>query len=515
MLILRADHLPIPYRGNADWFLRTIPFFECPDATFQEIYYFRWEVYRKHLRHTPEGYVVTEFLPNVPWAGAYNTISAAACHHLYEGRWLRTRAYLDDYTRFWLRSDKAAPRAYSAWIADALYARFLVTGDAALPVSLLDDLVQNYTCWEQERLDPSGLFWQCDDRDGMEYQISGSGCRPTINSYLYGDAIAIARIAEMAGRNELATIYRAKAARLKALVQECLWDSQAQFFKTLPTEAALEAHHRHYADQQMAPSYDPGKLVDVRELQGYLPWYFLLPDTGYEEAWLQLCDPQGFAAPYGPSTAERRHSFWWPAPQETQHDCLWRGSSWPFATSQTLTALANVLNTYQQPYVTAHDYFSVLQDYARTHYLRQDDGSVLPWIDESAHPDTGVWVTRETLYKRNSKEKDRGRDYNHSTFVDHIISGLLGLRPRPDAVIELRPLLPLGTWDYFCLDGVSYHDHLLTILYDRDGTRYGKGSGLHLYVDGAQVATRSDLGDLQGALPLDEAGQHHPDTRDR
>ncbi|HLG77520.1 MAG TPA: glycosyl hydrolase family 65 protein [Ktedonobacteraceae bacterium] len=497
MLILSADHLPVPYRENADWFLHSIPFFECPDPSFQKIYYFRWDVYRKHIKHTPEGYVVTEFLPAVSWAGIYNTINATACHHLYEGRWLRTHEYLDDYARFWFHAKGATPRLYSAWLADALYARFLVTGDAELLITLLDDLVHNYTCWEREHLDANGLFWQCDDRDGMEYQISGSGCRPTINSYMFGDAVAIARIAELAGRAELAATYMAKAASIKALVQEHLWDPQAQFFKTLPTETALEAHRTFYADHPMEPHYAAGKLVDVREIQGYLPWYFLLPDTGYEAAWLQLRDSQGFAAPYGPSTAERRHPYWWPAPTLYQHDCLWRGSSWPFATSQTLTALANLLNAYQQSYVSAHDYFTLLQGYVHTQYLRQQDGSVIPWIDESAHPDTGAWVTRETLYERGSKDKDRGRDYNHSTFVDHIISGLLGLRPRQDDMIELRPLLPQGTWDYFCLDGVCYHGHLLTILYDHDGSHYEKGSGFQLFVDGKLAVTRSDLGTLQ------------------
>ena len=34
----------------------------------------------------------------------------------------------------------------------------------------------------------NGLFYQIDDRDGMEFSAGGSGARPTINSYMYGDA---------------------------------------------------------------------------------------------------------------------------------------------------------------------------------------------------------------------------------------------------------------------------------------------------------------------------------------
>ena len=59
--------------------------------------------------------------------------------------------------------------------------------------------------------------------------------------------------------------------------------------------------------------------------------------------------------------------------------------------------------------------------------------------------------------------KDRGRDYNHSTFNDLIITGLVGLRPRMDHRLEINPLVPEGSLDYFCLDHVRYHDRDLTI----------------------------------------------------
>ena len=36
-----------------------------------------------YLKETPEGFVITEFLPDVPWAGKYNTISCPAGHHFY------------------------------------------------------------------------------------------------------------------------------------------------------------------------------------------------------------------------------------------------------------------------------------------------------------------------------------------------------------------------------------------------------------------------------------------------
>ncbi len=59
----------------------------------------------------------------------------------------------------------------------------------------------------------------------------------------------------------------------------------------------------------MLPREEGAKPVDVRELHGFTPWYFGIPPhgKGYEVAWKQLMDTQGFQAPYGPTTAERRH----------------------------------------------------------------------------------------------------------------------------------------------------------------------------------------------------------------
>ena len=478
---------------NADaWeFLKAnIPLFECPDKDIERTYYFRWWTYRKHVKQTPDGYVITEFLPKVPWSGKYNTISCPAGHHFYEGRWLRDGKYLDDYAVFWFRKG-GAPRQYSFWAADAMWSRHLVTGSKALVLDLLPDLVRNYEAWEKERLLPDGLFWQNDGQDGGEMSIGGSGLRATINSYMYGDAVAIARIAELAGKADLAAQYRGKAARIKRLVQERLWDAEAQFFKVLPRGEA-------------AP------LVDVRELHGYTPWYFNLPEPGkgYEVAWKQLMNPQGFYAPFGPTTAEQRHPGF--KVSYEGHACQWNGPSWPYATAVTLTAMANVLNNYEQNAVGKADYFETLRIYTRSHAFKREDGRVVPWIDENLDPRTGEWLARKMLLQQEEKRKaegkepggvkERGKDYNHSTYCDLIITGLAGLRPRADDTVEVNPLVPDGKWDWFCLDNVLYHGRILTILWDKTGGKYGKGKGLRVLADGREIARSEALGRVTGRL---------------
>ena len=471
-----------------------VPLLQCPDKDIERTYYFRWWTYRKHVKKTPDGYVITEFLPPVPWAARHNTISCPAGHHFYEGRWLRNRRYMDDYAVFWFRKG-GSPRRYSFWAADALYADYLVRNNRKLIVDLLDDLVKNYRAWERSRLTPDGLFWQIDDRDGMEVSVGKSGKRATINSYMYGDATAIAKIATMARRADVAAEYGAKAARLKHLVQTKLWDDKAKFFKTLKRSDGKNTS---------------AALVDVREQHGFTPWYFNLPDAnrGYEVAWKQLMDPKGFYAPFGPTTAEQRHPGFKVVYEG--HGCQWNGPSWPLATAVTLTGMANVLNNYPQDAITRADYLKMLKVYTRCHRRKRADGRTVAWIDENIDPFTGVWIARKMLLAQDAKRraqgrksnhiKERGKDYNHSSYCDLVITGLVGLRPRGDDVVEVNPLVPAGVWDYFCLDHVAYHGRVLTIVWDKTGKKYGRGAGLYVLADGKEIARSKTLKRITGRL---------------
>ena len=189
----------VPNAKAAEFLAANIPLLECPSLDIEKTYYFRWWTYRKHIKETRDGFVITEFLPPVGWAGKHNTISCAAGHHLYEGRWLRDPKFLDDDSRLLAPQDQQ-PAPLRNWLADAVWARYCVNGRRRLPKELLPDLVKNFHQWEKEHRDANGLYWQEDGADGMEMSIGGSGYRATINSYMFGDARAIAAIADMAGQ---------------------------------------------------------------------------------------------------------------------------------------------------------------------------------------------------------------------------------------------------------------------------------------------------------------------------
>jgi hypothetical protein len=473
----------IPNAHAWEWMLANIPFFSCPDAATEQIYYYRWWTYRKAIEATPVGYIITEFLKPVSHAGEYNALSCALGHHVSEGRWLRDHRYIDEDIHYWLRGGAGGGLAknlhqFTGWVAWAVADLLDVRGDNAAAVAYLDALEADYAQWEQERLTPSGLFWQRDVSDGMEESASGGrkvkNIRPSINSCMYGNAVAIARIAELARKTEVAVGFRSKAAALRQLVQQKLWNPEAQFFETL--------------DEQ-------GQFVPVREAIGYTPWYFQLPDKGkgYEDAWKQLMDPLGFSAPYGPTTVERRSPLY--KLDYEGDDCKWNGPAWPFATAITLRGLANVLNGYPQKVISRGDYAKTLGIYTHSQRLKLDDGRVIPWIDENQNPETGEWIAR-TMKIRKGTFYGRGDHYNHSAYCDLIITGLAGLRPQAGDTFEVYPLLADAAWDWFCLENVPYHGRAVSIVWDRDGRKYGKGAGLTVYVDGGQAARRDSIGRL-------------------
>ncbi|MCM1163636.1 MAG: exo-alpha-sialidase [Muribaculaceae bacterium] len=453
----------IPNSESSEWMRHNIPLFDCPDRDFEQIYYYRWWTLRKHIRNTPVGYGMTEFLVNRSYADRYNLIACAIGHHIMESRWLRNPEYLDGIINTWYHGNNGKPMEkmmkFSSWNPYAVYSRWLVDADTAALVALYPDLKAEYTRWEETHRLDNGLYWQRDVSDGMEESISGGrrtrNARPTINSYMYGNAVALAEIASLLGDEESLELYSAKARELKYLVQTRLWNQRDTFFETLCTDT----------------------LASAREAIGYVPWYFNLPDSGrYDNAWLQIADEKGFLAPYGLTTAERRH------PQFRTHgvgQCEWDGAVWPFATSQTLTALANYLNSTESPVVTDSIYFGHLKLLVESQHHRGR-----PYIGEYLDETTGYWL---------KGDQERSRYYNHSTFNDLVITGLCGLRPRPDRTLEINPLLPAGTWPWFCLDNIPYHGHNITILWDETGERYHKGPGLTVMIDGRAVANAATL----------------------
>jgi len=479
----------VPNKQAISFLEGNIPLLDIPDSIIQQTYYFRWWTFRKHLKQTARGFVITEFLPEVPWSGKYNTINCPAAYHIYEGRWLHDDVYIKDYIKYWL-SEADNVRKYSFWAVNSIAAFSKVQTDRIFLKRYLPALIDNYYAWENEHRDsPDRLFWQSDNYDGMELSAGGRvlnngeddwnsiASRPTINSYMYADASAISELANYLKESEWSKKFKMKAEQIKGLVEGRLWNDSLSFFTVLP---------RDYEDDD--------KPIAIRELIGYTPWYFNLPedDPKYIKAWNKILDTTGFAAPFGLTTTERSHPYF--EIKYEGHECQWNGPSWPFATTQVLKSFSNFLNNYKyNGNLTKLDYYQLLKQYAQSHRITWENGESQMWIDENINPFTGDWISRTRLktwdnntWSSKKGGEERGKDYNHSGFCDLIINDLIGFKPQLDGSIAIKPLVP-DNWDWFCLDNVYYQGKILTVLWDKTGNHYKRGEGFQVFYNGNRI----------------------------
>ena len=489
----------VPNARAEAFLLANCPRLACPDKDIERTYYFRWWTFRKHLRHDLGVWTVSEFLPDVPWAGIGNTIVCPAGHHLREGRWLRDPRYATEDARFWLADPRATHRwNYSSWLFTGACGIAEVTGDDGLPAELLDAAVACYRRWERGFVlegwpyektawmggDGRGGFLSIDNYEGTEISLGRNGYKPLFASAMVSEADRIARVARAAGRTALADEFAAKAETARQSLLARCWNDDVGFFTTCASN---------------------GVKGTVRELHGYAPWYFGLATDGRKPDWAQLANPQGFAAPFGLSFPERRAKGF--VIDYKGHGCKWNGPSWPFATAVALTAYANDLHatggrkTEDARRTDRERFTSLLWQYAAAHRRQRDrqtegDYEIVPWIDENLHPDKLEWIARKMALDEAKpgvpSPRERGKDYNHSTFCDLVISGLVGFVPHGAMGFTVDPLFP-ATWDYLVLENLRYRGHDVDI-------RWQRGEGLSVAVDGKSVAGRKALGRLDVGL---------------
>ena len=477
------------FREDSQWYMNNIPFFECSDKKIQDAYYYRWKLYKAHIRDVGEdGYVVTEFLDDVSWdKNPYSSLNDATGFHIYEGRWLRNRKYIDGYINYMYRGG-GNDRHFSEGIAYAAYNYYLVNADSSFIERQLGVMEHVYNLWLDHYDLSQGLYFIEPLLDATEYTISsidasggkdgfrgGDAFRPTINSYMYGNAFAISRIAKMKGDTALSRIYLKRAEEIKTNIQADLWNDSLHHFID-----------RYQVSNQFVHYWD---FIRGRELAGYVPWCYSLPDnnTKYNSAWKNLMDTTKFLGKFGLRTDEPSYQYYMRQYRYagTNPECQWNGPSWPFQETQALEAMANLLNNYNQNIISTSDYLKVLRLYTQQHYL--PDGKLN--LQEDYNPDTGKPIVG----------LHRSSHYNHSSYNDLIITGLCGIRPAERNALVINPLID-STIKYFCLDNVLYHGKNLSIIYDRDGKKYNVGKGLIVFVNGKKAALKKADGKYEVAV---------------
>jgi hypothetical protein len=469
------------YGHDTQWYLDNIPFFECSNKQVEQVYFYRWKLYKAHIRNVGQNqYVITEFINDVTWdRDPYSTINAATMHHIYEGRWLKDNRYMDGYINYMFQQG-GNNRSYSESIADAAYARYLVNKDSAFIIKQLDSMKSSYDQWYDHFDSAKHLYYIAAMPDATEYTIAsidasggkdgfddGEAFRPTINSYMYGNAKAIASIAEMKKDDATREIFLQRAAALKQNVEQSLWNDSMQHFAD-----------RYKVNNQYVHYWN---FIRGRELAGMIPWYFNLPgnDATYNAAWRHVLDNSQLLGKFGLRTNEPSYQYYFKqfVSYLGQRGSQWNGPSWPYQTSQVLTGMANLLNNYTQDIVSSADYVKLLRLFTQQHYLPNGKIDLV----EDYDPDNGGPIVY--YYWSNH--------YNHSSYNNLIISGLCGIRPSESDTLDIHPLVD-NSIKYFCIDSVYYHGHQLTVVYDKDGSKYKFGKGIAVFVDGKRRKVLKD-----------------------
>ena len=306
--LLDHDALLAGFLGRT--FLKdNIPFIDIPDKLIQDVYYYRWSSLQHNLRYVMQnvGWMCTEFVHPVWYASAYGAIDAAAGHHFDEMRWLRSTYYADDYFQLYARGP-ANSTQYSQWILDAVDRRSMVTGHTKLMTTHLDDMVRMWHRWDSLFDKDAGLFYIEPVWDAQELSLPGwivdpnathgnlrndgpDTYRPSHNTYMVANARAIARAARLAGNEITELEFTDLADNLESSLHNRLWDPVKKFFMDV-----------------IRPNNPHLKQLTGREQVGLFPFRF---GIGLDEEYAQpavdaMLDPEGFLAPYGPTTLEIR-----------------------------------------------------------------------------------------------------------------------------------------------------------------------------------------------------------------
>ena len=451
-----------------------IPYIDIPDSNIQGVYYYRWSSLQRHLRYTTAGtgYVISEFVQPVDYAKAFGTINAAAGHQIEEAQWLRSTFYDHDYVQFWTRGPGSSTQ-YTHWILEAAASAANVTGELGFYQTQLQGMIRMWHEWDYTFDSNAGLYYYTPVFDAQEYSLPGyvatngvdtadgleydgpNTYRPSHNAYMVANARAIADAASMTGNSSVASEFNEYADNLEKAIYTHLWDPAQNFFVDV-----------------IRPNNSDLNPIQGREEVGFFPFRFGigLESTYSNPAIQQLFDSEGFFTEYGPPTLEVRNKYF-TADKPTDYCCYWQGQSWPYSTAHTLKSLAEVYRSGSSN-VTAEQYYQLLSIYATTQHK---DG--VPYVAESHYPEKDSW-SADTF--------NHSEHYMHSTNNHNVITGLLGFVPRADDTVEISPIIP-SNWTYFAIENVPYHGHLITVLYDKDGSRYNKGSGLSIFCDGETI----------------------------
>ncbi|MDE2127521.1 MAG: hypothetical protein KGJ62_13115 [Armatimonadetes bacterium] len=490
VLSARPDSLlAAQQRRHAALFEANCAVFACSDPMVTKMYRHRWYNLLKNSMKPGLGALRYRTFAEGRWTADWyaNVISYGAGHQIRESRWLRDPDYAWGHLQTWCKNPRPdgifpshiTPHGqqggqYTDWIASTAWDVYQVHADRERLASVADPVAANAEGWRRVYgwdnspllvVDShwwTGMEWQPSFFSFAGYHTNKPGDethlrRVDLTAYNFGNAGAAARIYRELGRAaEAARLQRLADSTQAALLRHC-WNPATNWF-----------HSLRYSDLKPSPA---------KEIIGIYPFYFNLPPPGkgYETLWNTALSADYFWTHWPLASASRDCPAYsqtgWPnrlGPGGS--GCMWNGPTWPHANSLVMSAMINTLRSYPACALQPRHLLELFVSFTRAQFRDQD--RVYPWTGEYYNGDTGAWKTEQ-------------RDYNHSTWIDPLITGLIGIVPRSDDVLEVDSLLPRGAWSHYLLDGQHLRGHSVTIAWDGRGGVYAPNfKGFGIWIDG-------------------------------
>ncbi|WP_339319509.1 hypothetical protein [Paenibacillus sp. FSL R10-2734] len=407
------------------------------------------------------------------------TASIGALHNMQE-----TPAENGMYTCLTVDEQMHSFANYIGWAA---YNLFLIHRDKTVILNALPGLKAQLTSWQEvygnehddlmteyrhtrtgKEYQPSYWYFHNYPRNPKDPETYTHVKRVDRTVYHYLNATGVARLCELVGDQE-AEVYLQLADRIKNDVLEKMWDDTTDFFYDL-----------HYETDEKAL---------VKNIVGFYPAWAGMLDDRHDGLLQHLLNPKEFATGCryptvaADSIAYSKEGGWFGHFVKGRNGCMWNGPTWPYTNSVILDALARESKRNNHKYDEA--FAKDLREYSFLHFQNRD--LTQPCLVEHYNSETGEPLSDE-------------QEYNHSYYIDLIISHVAGLSITADG-IQLDPL-DIGL-DYFELDQVKVAGQDIRITYGKPGlSSYPEGIevGYRIYLNGQLINKEEQLRAVK--LPL-------------
>lgn len=483
-----------------DEFFKQLPEFESSDALLNKTWYYRWYILRHCTSKPNQGYLkhATVYEGRAHKTGKLEPLKVTGWEfsrliclstplQLTDYKWCPDKELLHDIVRGVLETadengivqstfvhHKGSP--FANFLVWAVYQIYLLDGDLEFVKDILPMLkkcVDGNTQVYGSKNDNLQIEVR-HQRTGKEFQpsywyftnypkenakkLATPLKRMDTSVYHYLNVKGLYKLMEAAG-DEQAAQYKEFADTLAKQINEKTWDDETKFYYDL--------HH------------ETDEKAMVKNIVGFYPYWAEIADEDKLEGIDTLFDPEEFnLGELFATTAKNCPGFSpigaWMGSLHGRDSCMWNGPSWPYTNGIMLDMLGK--QTKAQGHKYDKEFAKFLRDYSLEHYRMHDIS--MPYLVEQYHAVTGEPISDEP-------------DYNHSYYLELLISHVAGLKAEEDKIV-VDPV-DVGL-KHFKLANVKVRGKSITITYsDKDREKKGLKKGFMVAVDGEVVAHHDHL----------------------